>query len=1298
MSLNRFLPRRPAAWLAALIIAGACTAGVDRLTGPSPSDRSPSLDVGSTATGVVISQVYGGGGNNGATYTNDFIELYNRGSSAVIVDGWSVQYASSTGSTWQVTTLNGSIPAHGYYLVQESKGAGGTSALPTPDATGGIPMAGGAGKVALVSAATALSGSCPTSAAVDFVGYGAANCFEGSGPTGGLANATAAIRNGNGDQDTNDNASDFTVAAPTPRNSGSPANGGGTVTGALDHVTITGGAETLEVGASTQFSAVAQDKDGKTISGVTISWTSSDAAVTVDQTGKATGVSASTGPVTLTATAVSGSITRSATVTLTVTGPIPDAAIVISQVYGGGGNSGATLKNDFIELFNTTSNPVSLDGWSVQYGSATGTSWQVTTLAGVIQPGGYYLVQEGAGTGGTDTLPTPDATGTLNLSGTNGKVALVRSTTALGAACPLTSAPIADVVGFGSANCAEGGHATPALSNTTAAIRKGNGTVDSDDNAADFDIAATAPRNALSPRAAVAGPLDHVTITGGETTLAEGTSTDFDASGRDAANVFIGSAKISWVSSNPSVATVDKAGAVKGLVANPTPVTLTATAVANGITRTAAVSITIIPPPPVASITLTPAEWSLNVGETKQLVAAPFDANGKPTVTTFIWTSGNPDVATVDPQTGLVTGKSMGVVDITATSGNGQHAVATVTVNAVSTVKLQSGKNSFALGMQTQFFYGGTDKSGAALTSVVWSTTNPSIATVDQNGVVSGKAVGATQLVATAPDGSVGSTGIKIYLAAGSSGLRLGHNTEFGEPKDANASDDFIIRRAQYTVSYNQYRGGANWVSWNLDRTHLGTNGRCVGTCYSADTALVNAGLTAYTTADWVSNVAGSDGYDRGHMTPSADWTSSEADNNTTFFMSNFLPQTHDMNAGPWEKLENALRDSVSGGREAYIIAGGNFGPTGQGKGTLLNRGKIAIPLSTWKVAVITPAGTGINPDGTLPANSTVMAVDMPNDYGISDDGFEKYLTTVDQIQRETGYDLLALLADDVECRVEVRNCSPTARFSGATSGNEGQTLSFDGSTSSDPDAGNTLTYQWSIDGVPVGSGATLDHTFTDNGTFTVQLVATDNFGASNATTQTVNIANVAPTVAPLGTATILQGESYNATGSFTDPGADSWSATVDYGDGSGTSAASLSGKMFQLAHQYTTAGSFTVGVAVTDKDHGVGTGSTTVVVLSPLQAVSNLSAMLDNLGAAGSASTARTISGGALNKGELGSLQSKLDAAKNQLGNGNGTPAANQLNAFINELQAMVQSGRLSSGVADPFLAYAARVIASIR
>ncbi len=102
---------------------------------------------------VVISEVYGGGGNSGATYTNDFIELYNPSATAVSVAGWSVQYASATGSTGRRPTLAGSIAAGGHYLVQEGAGAGGTTALPTPDATGAIAMSATAGKVALVTSA-----------------------------------------------------------------------------------------------------------------------------------------------------------------------------------------------------------------------------------------------------------------------------------------------------------------------------------------------------------------------------------------------------------------------------------------------------------------------------------------------------------------------------------------------------------------------------------------------------------------------------------------------------------------------------------------------------------------------------------------------------------------------------------------------------------------------------------------------------------------------------------------------------------------------------------------------------------------------------------------------------------------------------------------------------------------------------------------------------------------------------------------------------------------------------------------
>lgn len=171
--------------------------------------------------------------------------------------------------------------------------------------------------------------------------------------------------------------------------------------------------------------------------------------------------------------------------------------LVISQVYGGGGNSGANYKNDFIEIFNPTNATVSVNGWSVQYASATGNSWQVTFLAGDIAPGKYYLVQEAAGTGGTSTLPTPDKTGTINMSGTAGKVALVSSTTALTGTCPTA---VVDLVGFGTtANCSEGNAPTPAPSNANSVMRNNNGCTDTDNNGADFTAAAAAPRNSASP-------------------------------------------------------------------------------------------------------------------------------------------------------------------------------------------------------------------------------------------------------------------------------------------------------------------------------------------------------------------------------------------------------------------------------------------------------------------------------------------------------------------------------------------------------------------------------------------------------------------------------------------------------------------------------------------------------------------------------------------------------------------------------------------------------------------------------
>ena len=184
------------------------------------------------STTIVISQVYGGGGNAGSTYTHDFIEIFNRGNSTIDVAGWSVQYASATGTTWQVTNITGMIAPGKYLLVQEAQGAGGTTPLPTPEVIGVIAMGATAGKVALVNNTTALTGACPTGAnIIDFVGYGAtANCFEGAGAAPAPSNTTADIRGAAGCTENDQNGTDFATGAPTPRNSATtaaPCGGGG---------------------------------------------------------------------------------------------------------------------------------------------------------------------------------------------------------------------------------------------------------------------------------------------------------------------------------------------------------------------------------------------------------------------------------------------------------------------------------------------------------------------------------------------------------------------------------------------------------------------------------------------------------------------------------------------------------------------------------------------------------------------------------------------------------------------------------------------------------------------------------------------------------------------------------------------------------------------------------------------------------------------------------------------------------------------------------------------------------------
>jgi len=430
------------------------------------------------APAVRISQVYGGGGNTGATYKNDFIELFNAGGASADLSGWSVQYASSSGSTWQTTTLAGTIAPGGYYLVQQAQGAGGTLDLPTPDAIGSIPMSLSSGKVAVVSSTTALSGSCPGDASIaDLVGYGTANCSE-TAPAPGLSNTTAGFRELDGCEDTDNNSADFFTGAPAPRNSASPLNP------CSAEVTLTVSADPVAGGS------VAKSPDQATYPvGAMVELTATPASgyYFINWSGDASG---SDNPLMVT-------MNGSKTIVAHFSTSIAPKPVVISQVYGGGGNSGATYKNDFVELFNRGSLPVDISGWSIQYASTTGSTWFSTTLVGTIQPGRYYLVQQAAGGAGSVDLPAPDAIGGTAMSATSGKVALVNDSVILSGECPADPS-IEDFVGYGPANCSEGSP-TSSLNNLSAAHRKEGGCIDTDANLPDFETLGPTPRNSASP-------------------------------------------------------------------------------------------------------------------------------------------------------------------------------------------------------------------------------------------------------------------------------------------------------------------------------------------------------------------------------------------------------------------------------------------------------------------------------------------------------------------------------------------------------------------------------------------------------------------------------------------------------------------------------------------------------------------------------------------------------------------------------------------------------------------------------
>lgn len=237
-----------------------------------------------------------------------------------------------------------------------------------------------------------------------------------------------------------------------------------------------------------------------------------------------------------------------------------------------------------------------------------------------------------------------------------------------------------------------------------------------------------------------------------------------------------------------------------------------------------------------------------------------------------------------------------------------------------------------------------------------------------------------------------------------------GEHLTMGNPSNAVTSvgqpNNYLMEKPQYALSYSRDNGEANWVSWHLDASWLGSTPRQDD--FRADTTLP-AGWYQVQATDY----SGS-GFDRGHMCPSGDRTSSVATNSATFLMTNMIPQLPANNQGPWATLESYCRTLVNQGNELYIISGG------QGLQYFIANGHVAVPANTWKVIIVLPVGT--NDVSRVTSTTRTIAIVMPNSGSINTD-WRTYRVSVDQVEAITGFDVFSnvptLIQNVIEANVD---------------------------------------------------------------------------------------------------------------------------------------------------------------------------------------------------------------------------------------------------------------------------------------
>lgn len=224
-----------------------------------------------------------------------------------------------------------------------------------------------------------------------------------------------------------------------------------------------------------------------------------------------------------------------------------------------------------------------------------------------------------------------------------------------------------------------------------------------------------------------------------------------------------------------------------------------------------------------------------------------------------------------------------------------------------------------------------------------------------------------------------------------------------GNPSNATTKDpnNYLMLKPQYALSYNRDKGISNWVSWQLNQSWLGDAPRSNN--FQPDDSLPD-GWYRVTPGDYTQS-----GYDRGHMTPSADRSRNLEDNAATFLMTNILPQAPDNNQGYWADLESYARRLSNRGKELYVVSG-SYGQ----KGSI--EGKIAVPARIFKIIVVTTPGVGVS---GITASTRIIAVDTPNTNGNKEAKWTEFVTSVDAIESQTGYDFLSNVNPSIQEIIE---------------------------------------------------------------------------------------------------------------------------------------------------------------------------------------------------------------------------------------------------------------------------------------